>query len=260
LERRYALFDGLNLTWETLEGLVKHNGPLVDRDGDALDGEIPKVVRDYDLRHPLDLWSWPSVEAQCAAIADDIAYDNHDLEDGLRAGLFDIEQLVDVPLTSGLLAQVRELYPGLERTRTIHEIVRRQITAMVEDVIEESTARLAQAAPRSAADVRAADYAMVAFSKAMELQEKELKAWLFANVYRSEAVRAPVRVGQQILGDLFDALHSGRASMPSSDEWRLEGLGDSDRLQRIIDYLAGMTDRYAIKLHRATFDHTPSLR
>ncbi|MEM1410330.1 MAG: dGTP triphosphohydrolase, partial [Pseudomonadota bacterium] len=136
LERRYAGFDGLNLTWEVLEGLVKHNGPLTDRDGDPLNDPVPVAFRDYNNTHDLDLWSWPSVEAQCAAIADDIAYDNHDLDDGLRSGLFDIDDLVDVPLCEELLHEIRKDHPRLERSRMIHELVRRQITRMVEDVMQ----------------------------------------------------------------------------------------------------------------------------
>ncbi|MDA8869774.1 deoxyguanosinetriphosphate triphosphohydrolase [Rhizobiaceae bacterium] len=260
LERRYASFDGLNLTWETLEGLTKHNGPLTDRDGDGLDGEVPRAIMEYDARHPLQLWSWPSVEAQCAAIADDIAYDNHDLEDGLRAGLFALDDLAAVPFSAGLLAQVRTLHPGLDDHRTIHELIRRQITTMVEDVITESLGRLTAARPRSSDDVRALDYAVVAFSPAMEAQEKELKGWLFQTIYRHPTVLRPLAAAKAVLGDLFDAFSSGTASMPKGEEWSLTGLDDDHRAQRICDYLAGMTDRYALAEHERLFDRRTVLR
>ncbi|MEL6947570.1 MAG: deoxyguanosinetriphosphate triphosphohydrolase [Pseudomonadota bacterium] len=260
LERRYATFDGLNLTWETLEGLVKHNGPLTDRDGDALDHAVPKAIGDYNAGHDLKLWSWPSVEAQCAAIADDIAYDNHDLDDGLRAGLFDLADLTDVPLSGLLLEDVRAEHPDLSRSRTQHELVRRQITRMVEDVITEASGRLAEATPQHADDVRGLDYAVVSFSRAMEEQEKELKAFLFANMYRHERVMAPVRAGETIVSELYDAFFSGAAAMPDDDEWQLAGLAEDERAQRVTDYISGMTDRFAVAVHGRLFDRTPQLR
>jgi len=260
LERRYATFDGLNLTWETLEGLVKHNGPLIDRDGDGLDGPIPPSLAVYNERHDLWLWSWPSVEAQCAAIADDIAYDNHDLDDGLRAGLFTLDDLAAVPLSAHLLEEVRALHPGLDLPRMHHELVRRQITAMVEDVIHESLGRITEAQVDTADAVRNLDYALVSFSPEMEEQEKVLKAFLFEKMYRSDEVMGPVNAAQQILGDLFDALFSEDARMPEGQEWLLDGLDDHRRAERVADYLAGMTDRYAISEHQRLFDHTPELR
>jgi len=260
LEKRYAQFDGLNLAWETLEGLVKHNGPLTDRDGDGLDGPVPHVIAEYNAQNDLKLWSWPSVEAQCAAIADDIAYDNHDLDDGLRAGLFDLSELTEVPFSRALLEDVRDRYPVLDVSRTTHELVRRQITSMVEDVIIEASARLSDAGPKSADEVRALDYAIVSFSPAMEAQEKELKAFLFANMYRNERVMAPVEAAQQILSDLYNEFFSGRAPMPEGREWALDGLAEDQRAERVADYLSGMTDRYAVSAHRRLFDHTPQLR
>ncbi|MGI9353957.1 MAG: deoxyguanosinetriphosphate triphosphohydrolase [Rhizobiaceae bacterium] len=260
LERRYATFDGLNLTWETLEGLVKHNGPLTDHDGDGLDGPIPPSLAAYNERHDLWLWSWPSIEAQCAAIADDIAYDNHDLDDGLRAGLFTLDDLRAVPFSAHLLEKVRALHPGLELPRIHHELVRRQITAMVEDVISESLGRIDDAKVDSAEAVRNLDYALVSFSPKMELQGKELKAFLFENMYRNEAVMRPAKAAQQILGNLFDAFFSGGDRMPDREEWTLDGLSQQERAEVVADYLAGMTDRYAISEHQRLFDHTPELR
>ena len=260
LEKRYAEFDGLNLTWETLEGLVKHNGPLTDKDGDGLDGPVPAAITDYNANNDLNLWSWPSVEAQCAAIADDIAYDNHDLDDGLRAGLFELDDLNAVPLTGPLLQEVRERYPSLDKSRQTHELVRRQITAMVEDVIREAIGRLQSAAPRSVDDVRGLDYAIVSFSRSIEEGEKVLKAFLFEHMYRHEKVVPSVQAAQSIVADLYDAFWSGDALMPETTEWSLSGLNESDRASRICDYIAGMTDRYAVSEHRRWFDHTPELR
>ena len=260
LERRYAAFDGLNLCWETLEGLVKHNGPLTDRDGDGLEGPVPAAIARYNQKHDLRLWSWPSVEAQCAAIADDIAYDNHDLDDGLRAGLFELDELAELGLTGRLLADVRQQCGNIAPERVVHELVRRQITAMVEDVIGESMGRLAQAMPGSSDDVRELDYAVVAFSPAMEQNEKELKAFLFERMYRHPDVMRPVEASQSILGDLFDAYQSGDARMPDDPQWRLDGLSPAKQAERISDYLAGMTDRFAVFEHRRLFDHTPELR
>lgn len=260
LERKYAEFDGLNLCWETLEGLVKHNGPLTDRDGDGLDGPVAPAILEYNTINDLELWSWPSVEAQCAAIADDIAYDNHDLDDGLRAGLFNLDMIGDVPLCGHILAEIRQKYPHLDDSRTTHEVVRRQITRMVEDVIEESLGRIAMDHPESAQDVREFDYAVVAFSPKMEEQEKRLKAFLFSKMYRHEQVVRSVEAAQTILGELFDAFWNGYAPMPEAAEWSLLGLSEFERATRISDYLAGMTDRYAIAEHGRLFDHTPELR
>ncbi|MEP1207452.1 MAG: deoxyguanosinetriphosphate triphosphohydrolase [Rhizobiaceae bacterium] len=259
LERRYAGFDGLNLCWETLEGLVKHNGPLTDRDGDGLEGPVPVAIAEYDRSNCLDLWSWPSVEAQCAAIADDIAYDNHDLDDGLRAGLFTLDELADVPLSGQLLDEVRQLHPALDESRTTHELVRRQITAMVEDAIRESMGRLAHSSPQSAQSVRELDYAIVSFSAQMEEQEKNLKAFLFSKMYRHPRVMRPVEAAQTILGDLYQVFWDGSAAMPQDPQWSLDGLDDLARATRIADYLAGMTDRYAVAEHQRLFDHTPEL-
>ncbi len=260
LEQRYADFDGLNLCWETLEGLVKHNGPLTDRDGDGLDGPVPETFLTYTKHHDLWLWSWPSVEAQCAALADDIAYNNHDLDDGLRAGLFTLDDVSQVPLCAGMLQQIREAYPSLSPTRHAHELVRRQITLMVEDVITEAVGRLSQSNPHTADDVRRLDYGVVSFSSQMEAQEKQLKAFLFENMYRHPIVMRPVEIAEGILGDLFDCYFSGRAEMPNTSEWSLAGLDEHQRAYRIGDYIAGMTDRFAIRDHWRLFDHTPELR
>jgi len=259
LERRYATFDGLNLAWETLEGLVKHNGPLTSRDGEGLKGPVPKAIMAYNAIHDLHLWSWPSVEAQCAAIADDIAYDNHDLDDGLRAGLFTPEDLCDVPLCGEVLAEIRAAHPDLSPSRTGHELVRRQITRMVEDVIRHSSMQLKDIDPPTADAVRALHHGVVAFSPEMQEREKALKAFLFAKMYRHDTVMRPVRAAQKILSDLYDVFVAGRADMPPGEEWALDGLSDEGRALKVADYLAGMTDRYALGEHKRLFDHTPEL-
>jgi dGTPase len=263
LERRYAEFDGLNLSWETLEGLVKHNGPLVDGNGHPLgkfkDTGLPFAIRQYAQKQDLRLDNWPSAEAQAAAIADDIAYDAHDLDDGLRAGLLSIEQMREVPFLARILEEVDARYPQLEEARRIHEIVRRSITRMVEDVIGESLRRLAALSPGDAEDIRAAGAPVVAFSEEMAAREREVKAFLFANLYRHETMLAVRRQVAGVVRDLFKAYMAEPAELP--EEWRrgLEQDDDTRRARRVCDFIAGMTDRFAIDEHRRLFDHTPDL-
>lgn len=263
LERRYAEFDGLNLSWETLEGLVKHNGPLVDGNdaplGKFAGGELPFAIRSYTAEQDLKLWSWPSAEAQAAAIADDIAYDAHDLDDGLRAGLFRIEDMKEVPFLADILEEVDGRYPGLEAPRRIHEIVRRSITRMVEDTIGEGIRRLERLNPQSADDIRNAGEAVVLFSPVMQSAEKQVKAFLFSHVYRHENVLAVRKKVAKIVRDLFRFYLAAPERMP--DEWA-QGLKDIDAnrvARRVCDYIAGMTDRYAVDEHRRWFDDTPDL-
>ena len=259
LERRYAAFDGLNLSWETLEGLVKHNGPLMDASGAGIDGTVPQAVLDYVARHDLELSRFAGIEAQCAAIADDIAYDAHDIDDGLRSGLLTLPMLEEAPLPAGILAEVRTMWPGLDDTRTAHELVRRQITLMVEDVINASRERLARLKPTSADDVRDAGEAIVAFSSDMAAREIELKRFLYARLYRNETVMAVRGRADGVLRDLFRAYMADPAIMPEG--WReAVPVGDEAALaRRVGDFIAGMTDTYAIKEHRRLFDHTPDL-
>ncbi|HEV7254524.1 MAG TPA: deoxyguanosinetriphosphate triphosphohydrolase [Mesorhizobium sp.] len=258
LERRYAEFDGLNLSWETLEGLVKHNGPLIGpaaREAEA----APGAILDYDARHPLDLDRFASLEAQCAAIADDIAYNTHDIDDGLRAGLISLEMLEEVALPRSILAEVRARYPGLDAVRTGHELMRRQITRMVEDVIATASAALREAGPTHADEVRGAGRAFVRFSEELRLAEAELKAFLFQNLYRHPAVMAPRQAADRIVRDLFDRYLADPRSMPET--WR-EGQQSTDlhvRARHVADFLAGMTDTYALREHRRLFDRTPEL-
>ncbi len=256
LERRYAAFDGLNLTWETLEGLVKHNGPLVGPDGAPLSGSpLPLAIKVYAEEQDLELASFASGEAQAAALADDIAYDAHDLDDGLRAGLFEISDLREVSFLGGLLDEIEELWPGLDRSRTVHELTRRVITRFVEDAIAESARRIAVLAPESAEDVRAAAGPVIAFSPAMVAADKAIKQFLFVRMYRHDRVMRVMGDAQQIVRDLH-ALYAARpGEMP--EEWRTERAND---LRSVADFIAGMTDRYAIQEHRRLFDVTPDLR
>ncbi|MGE0499583.1 MAG: deoxyguanosinetriphosphate triphosphohydrolase [Rhizobiaceae bacterium] len=259
LERRYAEFDGLNLTWETLEGLVKHNGPLIDGEGRALRGDVPQPIRDYNELHDLELDRFAAIEAQCAALADDIAYDTHDIDDGLRAGLLSLDMLESVPLSGGILKGVRGRYPRLDPVRTGHELMRRQITAMVEDAIATANATLSELKPNSSDDIHAAGRPVVAFSAEMAAAEKELKAFLYANLYRHPQVMA-VRAGaERVVLDLFDAYFADPSVMPEG--WREVLVRAEDRIKarHVADFIAGMTDTYALKEHRRLFDHTPEL-
>ncbi|CAN7635245.1 deoxyguanosinetriphosphate triphosphohydrolase [Mesorhizobium amorphae] len=259
LERRYAEFDGLNLTWETLEGLVKHNGPLTDAKGQGLKGLVPQAIRDYSELHDLELDRFAGIEAQCAAIADDIAYNTHDIDDGLRSGFLTLDMLEDVTLPGSILKSVRARYPALDDVRTGHELLRRQITMMVEDVIASTTANLKRLKPESADAVRAAGETMVTFSADMAATEKELKAFLYKHLYRHSEVMRVRGDAEQIVRDLFDVYFADPRAMP--DGWR-EGLDraqDRIKARSVADFLAGMTDTYALKEHRRLFDHTPDL-
>ncbi|MDF1600016.1 deoxyguanosinetriphosphate triphosphohydrolase [Mesorhizobium sp. YIM 152430] len=251
LERRYADFDGLNLSWETLEGLVKHNGPLT--------GDIPPAIVEYNLRHDLELDRHAGLEAQAAAIADDIAYDTHDIDDGLRAGLISLDMLEEVPLCAGILAGVRRQYPALDPVRTAHELMRRQITLMVEDVIATASDRIERLAPRSASDVHTAGTTLVTFSEPMRRAEAELKSFLYGHLYRHPQVMRVRASADLIVRELFDRYMADDTALP--DDWRDPRalLDEGARARLVGDFLAGMTDTYALREHRRLFDHTPDL-
>ncbi len=263
LEHRYAEWDGLNLSWETLEGLVKHNGPLVDASGAPLgkfkDSVLPFAIRTYSDKQDLRLDSWPSAEAQAAAIADDIAYDAHDLDDGLRARLFNIQDIAEVPFLADILQEVDSRYPGLDEPRRIHEIVRRQITRMVEDVIREGIRRLRELQPKSAEDIRRAGHAVVDFSAEMSKAEKEVKRFLFARMYRHPDVLSVRKLVARITRELFAHYMATPADMPREWAAGAADLAPEARARRVCDFIAGMTDRYAIEEHRRLFDDTPDL-
>jgi len=259
LEHRYADFDGLNLSWETLEGLVKHNGPLIGRFVSHADEPVPQPILDFNERYDLELSRYASLEAQCAAIADDIAYNAHDIDDGLRSGLLTLEGLDEVPLTKRLLDIVRTRYPGLDAVRTGHELVRRQITIMVEDVIAESQRRIASANPQSVEEVHTQPRALVGFSETMRDDEKVLKRFLFKNLYFHDSVVVRRHAADKIVQDLFDISFEKPSIMPAEWQADWEILDQAGRARRVADYLAGMTDNYAVREHRRLFDHTPDL-
>lgn len=261
LERRYAEFDGINLTWESLEGLVKHNGPLLTPDGVGTHGPVPQPILDYCELHDLELSSYASLEAQVAAIADDIAYNTHDIDDGLRSGYLDFEMLEEIPFLAGLMAEVRGRYPHLEPSRFTHEIMRRQITRMVENVIGVAQERLSLIRPQSADDIRAADRVIATFSSEMAETDRQIKAMLFKRIYRNPDIMR-IRAGAaQIVSDLFAAYMANPKEM-QSHYWvdHIAGLSAAPKARHVGDYLAGMTDTYAISAHRRLFDHTPDLR
>jgi dGTPase len=264
LERRYPDFDGLNLTWETLEGLVKHNGPLTDRNarpaGRYAERGVPDAIRRYGERQDLALWSFASAEAQVAAIADDIAYDAHDIDDGLRAELFRLDDLAQVPFTGTLLADLRERRPHLEPSRLVAQLVRRLIALLIEDVAAESRRRLAALAPGSVDDIRAAAAPVVAFSPGVAEADRAIKAFLFPRMYRHPRIMRIMGEAGDVLRDLFGHYAARPHDMPA--EWA-DGLDPRDEAagrRRIADFIAGMTDRYALMEHAKYFPRTPELR
>jgi dGTPase len=264
LERRYAEFDGLNLSWETLEGLVKHNGPLIDVEGHALghyrETGLPAAIIDYAEAHDLMLAYYASAEAQAAAIADDIAYNAHDIDDGLRAGLFDIIDLGDNPLAGEALAEVLRAYPKLERARMIHETVRRVIGAMIDDVLAETRRRLARDRPQSADDIRRLARPVVAFTSQMAEKNRVLQSFLSSRMYRHERVLEIMARARRVIADLFQAYMDDPKLLPR--DWRDEGLTDdkSRFARQVCDFIAGMTDRYALDQHKLLFDLDPLFR
>lgn len=252
LEQTYAEFDGLNLSWETLEGLVKHNGPVTGVN-------IPQSIINFSAKFDLELDTHSSIEAQCAAVADDIAYNAHDLDDGLRAGLLSLEQIESLPLAGDALKLVREKYPNLDASRTRHEIVRRQITGMVEDVIQNAVQNLERINPSSPYDVRNAGETIVCFSNDMAEKEKAIKAFLFENMYRSDALMVMREGADMIIRNLYAAYESDPKKLPQGAEWIVNELPLEKRPRAIADFIAGMTDGYAIGEHKRLFDVTPDL-
>jgi dGTPase len=267
LERRYAGFDGLNLTWEALEGLVKHNGPLIGADGKPVaryaERGLPIAILEYDAQQDLALASFASAEAQAAAIADDIAYNAHDIDDGLRAGLFDFSEMTEVDFLRDLGSEIEALHPNLERPRLIHELVRRVITHFIEDAIEESRRRLATTGVQSVAAVRAQPSPVIGFAQATESVDKLVKSFLFQNMYRHPHITRVRLLAADVVNDLFVAFFEKPDWMP--EEWAgaaaLMPPGEELRRARLVcDYIAGMTDRYALAEHTRLFDVTPDLR
>jgi dGTPase len=251
LERRYAEFDGLNLTWEVLEATVKHNGPLRSPGSER---PLPPTIAEYDRGYPLDLETYAGPEAQVAALADDIAYNNHDIDDGLRAGLFTVGDLGEVPLVGPVFRKVAERYPGIEEPRLIHEAIRRVIDRMVGDLIAETRLRIADSGVRSAAEVRALSAPVAGFSAGMRDNDRALKDFLFERMYRHYRVNRMSSKARRVIHDLFGLYLAEPECLPG--EWRGLAAGPEDpRTARVAaDYLAGMTDRYALDEHHRLFD------
>jgi dGTPase len=244
LEERYPRFDGLNLSWETLEGLVKHNGPIATAEGHGRGDGLPFAIAEYARSQDLWLWSYAGAEAQAAAIADDIAYDAHDIDDGLRAGLLTLDGLAGIDLVSRLLAGILAEYPDLNTERRSYELIRRLITVMIEDVIAESLGRLDRLSPASADDVRRAGAPVVGFSPAMAAADRDIKAFLTERVYRHRRVMSVMERAEGVVDRLFRRYSEDAAALPA--EWRMPAADDERRTRTIADFLAGMTDRYAL--------------
>jgi dGTPase len=251
LEARYAQFDGLNLTWEALEGIVKHNGPLV---GPLSRGKpLPEAIVEFNAGFDLRLDTFASLEAQVAALSDDIAYNNHDIDDGLRAALFSVDDLLELPFVGPIFSQVMSTYPGLERSRLVHESVRRLITAMIDDVINETQRRVAELGLRSAEDVRTCGKPVVSFSDSMRAHDQALRSFLYSHMYRHYKVNRVMSKAKRVVADLFGLFLSEPDVLPPS--WaQLCDVPRSVRTARVVsDYIAGMTDRFALQEHRRLF-------
>jgi dGTPase len=264
LERRYADFDGLNLTWETLEGLIKHNGPLADREGRVVPRYagrgIPPVVTALLETLGIPAWTQGTAEAQAAAIADDIAYDAHDIDDGLRAGFLAVEDLREVALLADILAEVHRGHPTIDPVRLAHELIRRLITRMIDDVVSASNRRLAALPARAPQDVREAPGLMVGFSAAMSEADRAIKAFLYPRMYRHARIVRVIADAKQVVRDLYGHFTARPDTLPA--DWR-EGFAQSPpavQARRIGDFIAGMTDTFALAEHARFFDSTPELR
>ena len=262
LERRYAAFDGLNLTQPTIAGLIKHNGPLLDASGAPAERYrargVPAAVLRYNERQRLDLSLHASLEAQAAAIADDIAYDAHDIDDGLRAGLFPLVELrAAVPFVDDRMREVDDLHPGLEEPRLIHELTRRVMTRFIEDAIDESGRRIAESRVASPKAVARAGRTLVGHSAVIETADRHIKAFLLVRMYQHPDVKRVRHKADAIVRRLFDSYLSDPSSMPP--EWAAKA-ERGERARAAADYIAGMTDRFAIAEHARLFDGPLDLR
>ena len=251
LEQRYAEFDGLNLTWECLEGIAKHNGPLI-RSGVSAD--LPDQLSDYLKKQDLEVDTYASAEAQVAAISDDIAYNNHDLDDGLRANLLSVDDLRELPMVGDVLKDVLERYPGLAMKRVIQETIRRLITLWVNDVLTETTKRVSTLSPANANDIRRAPRPIVTFSDAMREDIQVLRDFLFTNMYRHFEVERTMHKAEKLLRDMFGLLFEKPNLLPDTWSRQCEGQGEEIRARVICNYIAGMTDRFAMQEHRRLFE------
>ncbi|MBL6933189.1 MAG: deoxyguanosinetriphosphate triphosphohydrolase [Rhodospirillales bacterium] len=252
LEAHYADFLGLNLTWETLEGVVKHNGPLLNANRGQAD--LPCAVSEYNAGHDLELATYASAEAQVAAVADDVAYNNHDIDDGLRAGLFSMDDLVDVPLAGPVFAEVKKEYPDLDPSRTVYEAVRRMIGDMVTDLLDETGKRLKDLGAKSPDDIRAHNRPVAGFSESMRANDAALKKFLFENMYRHYKLNRMTSKAKRVVKELFKLLVEEPECLPT--EWRniTKTANQQETARAVADYLAGMTDRFALDEYQNLFD------
>jgi dGTPase len=253
LEERYPTFDGLNLTWETLEGVVKHNGPLTGQYA-ASDCALPAATLEYVADHDLELDTYASAEAQVAAISDDIAYNSHDIDDGLRAGLFDLEHLKELPLVGSAFAAVEAEYGQIDRSRLIHVGISHLIGSMVSDVLKVSRNNLVESEVKSPEGVRAQNNAVVAFSDEISAADKAVKAFLYENMYRHHIVNRMTSKARRVVTEMFGLLFQEPELLPTAWRARAQEKDEHGRARVIADYIAGMTDRYALELHRKLFD------
>ena len=247
LEGRYAAFDGLNLTWETLEGIVKHNGPMAI-------GAVPETISHYLRHHDLEVATHAGPEAQVAALADDIAYNNHDIDDGLRAGLLTVDDFSEVPMVGPVFHELRKNFPDLDTPRLVHEAVRRLINAMVTDLVTETRNRIERHDPRSVEEVRGLGEPIAAFSAHMQDNDRCLKDFMFTNMYRHFRLNRMASKARRVIADLFDLLLSEPQCLPTIWYQRADGAGTPVTARLVADYIAGMTDRYALKEHARLFD------
>lgn len=250
LEHRYAAFDGLNLSWETLEGIAKHNGPLTG----AGKKPLPRALEQYNQVQDLELGTYTSAEAQLAAIADDIAYNNHDLDDGLRAGFFQLEDLEELPLLGDFIRDVRGAHPLLSPQRHAHEVIRRMVSVMVEDVLNHTRANIEKHGIRSVHDVRHLGAPLITFSPEMEVTHKSVKSFLFKHMYRHARVNRMTSKARRVVRELFEFFLAEPNCLPSVWYAQTDGKHSQRTAETIADFIAGMTDRFALEEYARVFD------
>ena len=251
LEARYADFNGLNLSWETLEGLAKHNGPLLFDSSDL--ETLPWAIAEYNSEQDLELHSQPGIEAQIAALSDDIAYNTHDVDDGLRANFFSVKDLINQPVVGPLIKEVNEKYPNLEQSRLIHETTRRMINQMVNDLLWETKCRLKKLKPKNALEIRSNKNSIVSMSKEMEKSNEILKTFLLRKMYRHHRINRMTNKAKQVIQDLFNLFLSNTEFMPMDWQKKVESISETSKARIVTDYIAGMTDRFALEEHRKQF-------
>lgn len=251
LESRYAEFDGLNLTWETLEGIAKHNGPVVTREADYK--TLPWALRAIPDYQALELHTYAGPEAQVAAISDDIAYINHDIDDGLRAGLFTVDDISDVPFVGEAFADVRRRYPDISRDRMIHEAVRDMIGIMVADVLAETRRRLEKYDPHTPDDIRHLPEAICDFSDDFRKKERPLRDFLMTRMYRHYLVNRMMGQASRVVSELFELFISDPSILPTELQAKAAGPHEAETARIVSDYIASMTDNFAINEHRKLF-------